>query len=119
MLAANLKLLDTVHDMNYKIFEKFQLTCDRNDPSYRNWIMGRLRKVARDEEMIQDIADDKFLDQYFVNFDLEQNSSKQKVIEMSKPKSLLGPGYYNVNHSSSEKAQQCFRFDRESNNLFS
>lgn len=67
--------------------------------------------------MIGDKIDDTFLDQYFINFDPQQNSSKQKVIDMNKSKHLLGPGYYNVSHSSNEASLQAFTFERESNIL--
>ena len=65
----------TVHDTSYKLFEEFQLTTNRNDPSYRNWIEGRLKKINTEEHFISDFNGETFVDNYFMNIDPNQASS--------------------------------------------
>ena len=37
----------------------------------------------------------------------------QKLLDMTKQKNLLGPGYYKVNHQSYERVAPCYSFDGE------
>jgi len=37
---------------------------------------------------------------------------------MTKAKTLVGPGYYNLNHASHEAIAPSFTFDQETNQMF-
>jgi hypothetical protein len=78
----------------------------------------RLKKVNEQENIVMEKSEDAFLDQYFVNIDPNLNSSKQQVVEMTKPKTLVGPGYYNINHSCNETLAPSFTFDQGATKMF-
>ena len=59
----------TLHDTSYKLYGHYQLTTNRNDPSYRNWISGKLKKINTDEYFFSDFKEKPFIDQYFMKVD--------------------------------------------------
>ena len=76
-----------------------------------------MKKINKEEILQSDFNEDAFMEQYFANIDPNQSSSMQKVIEMTKLKTLLGPGYYHVSHESSEKVVPSVKFETEKTSI--
>ena len=50
--------------------------------------------------------------------DPNEDGSTDKMVEMVKNKTLVGPGYYNLNHTSNERNPPSFSFEKETSKLF-
>ena len=71
-----------------------------------------------DEEDIDMEVSDDFIANYFLNFNPADAESKQNVLSKTNPQTLVGPGYYNVNHDVHERTIPAVKIDRaEANSL--
>ena len=107
----------TVHDTSYKVYNNMQLTTNRNDTSYRNWITGKLKKINTEENFLTDFKEKSFMEQYFDKINPKVNGSMEDIVDPSKRKTLLGPGYYNVRNTSNEKLPISYSFDNDTPQL--
>ena len=115
MNKSGSNLSDTIHDKSSKAqHSSVNMITDRRDPKFRDWITSKIKEIKSEHKLDVDLNDDAFVDNYLTNMD--PNSSKQKILNMNLEKTLLGPGYYNVQHCADRNVPS-FRFDFEGSNL--
>ena len=65
--------IETIHDTDNKLYEKFKLTTDRKNLTYRNWFAGKMKKESNEHDL--KFNEDSFVNQYFVRIDPKQQNS--------------------------------------------